>query len=96
MILRRLAALVVALALLAGWQAALQHPLEHAAPGLAHSDDPVCEHHGALDALLGAIDCAAPVGASEAPAAERLAAFVSAPASPALVRPSSRDPPALL
>ena len=96
MILRRLAALVLALVLLAGWQEALQHPLEHVAPGLAHNDDPVCEQHGALDALLGAIGCAAPLDAGEAPGPQRIAAFLPAPASPALVSPSSRDPPALL
>jgi hypothetical protein len=96
MILRRLAALLLALALLAGWQEALEHPLQHASSGLAQSDDPVCAQHGALDALLGAIGCARPSPAERAPAAERVASFVSAPASPALLNPSSRDPPSRL
>jgi hypothetical protein len=96
MILRRVAALLLALALLAGWQEALEHPLQHAASGFAQSDDPVCEQHGALDALLGAIDCAAPATAAEAPAPAAIAAVLPLARAGAPLAPSSRGPPALL
>jgi hypothetical protein len=92
--LRRLLGAFLAAALLAAQQAALEHPLWHV--GTADEQSPLCEQHDALGKVLGAIDCAVPVYATEAPAATAVAAVVPAPASPALVNPSSRGPPSLL
>ena len=76
--LARLARVFLAVALLAGWQAALQHPIEHVdelgefvhlAGGHSHSDDgsegsgPLCDALAALTAC--APDATQPVVASE-------------------------------
>jgi hypothetical protein len=92
--LRRILGAFFVAALLAAQQAALEHPLWHL--GTADEQSPLCEQHDALGKLLGTIDCAVPVFAMEAPAATAVAAVVPAPASPALVNPSSRGPPTLL
>lgn len=92
--LRRILGALFVAALLVTQQAALEHPLWHV--GTADEQSPLCEQHDALGKLLGAIDCAVPVFAMEAPAATAIAAVVPAPASPAPVNPSSRGPPALL
>ena len=96
MILRRIAALALALALLAGWQESLQHPLEHVDEhgGFVHksgdhhdssnADGPLCD---AIAAIAVAVGCAAApefAAAAEAPSRAR-------PNTP--LAPSSRDPP---
>ncbi len=100
--LRRLLVVFLAAALLAAQQAALVHPLWHvaAAPEQSKQSDParapLCEQHAALGAVLGAIGCADPGIADEAPAAQALA-FVATPAlARASIAPSSRGPPSLL
>lgn len=92
--LRRILGAFFVAALLAAQQAALEHPLWHV--GTADEKSPLCEQHDALGKVLGAIDCAVPVSKAEAPAATAIAGVIPAPASPALVTPSSRGPPTLL
>jgi hypothetical protein len=105
MILRRIAALALALALLAGWQESLQHPLEHVDEhgefvhksgdhhDSSNADGPLCD---AIAAIAVAIGCAA------APAAFAAPEFAAAAETPSRARPStplapsSRDPPQLL
>jgi len=104
MILRRLATLLLAAALLVGWQSALEHPLEHVDEhgGFVHKSDPhdssnadgpLCD---AIAAVAVAIGCAA------APAAFAAPEFAAAAEVPSRARPntplapSSRDPPQLL
>jgi hypothetical protein len=92
--LRRLLGAFLAAALLAAQQAALEHPLWHV--GTADGQSPLCEQHDALGKVLGAIDCAVPVFAMEAPAATGFAAVLPSARAGAPLEPSSRGPPTLL
>jgi len=92
--LRRILGAALVAVLLAAQQAALEHPLWHV--GAADEQSPLCEQHDALGKLLGAIDCAAPVLADEAPAAAAIAAVSPAARAGAPLEPSSRGPPSLL
>ena len=107
MILRRLARLLLAAALLAAQQSALAHQIWHyaAAPTAHFAADPhesgsggnsLCDQHAALDTVAGALDAPVVVFASEAPI-DFAYLFVALPsaATPGLA-PSSRGPPALL
>lgn len=91
---RRIVGAFFVAALLAAQQAALEHPLWHVAA--APEQSPLCEHHDALGKVLGAIDCAVPVHATEAPAARVIAAVPPAARAGAPLAPSSRGPPTLL
>lgn len=91
---RRLLGAFLAAALLAAQQAALEHPLWHVAA--APEQSPLCEQHDALGTVAGAIDCAAPAFAAEAPATAVIAALVPAARAGAPLAPSSRGPPTLL
>jgi hypothetical protein len=68
-----IARLLLAAALLAGWQAALVHPLQHAdGAGLVHLGGKSSEKTAACDALAALTACAAQSPfAFEAPAADR-------------------------
>jgi len=90
---RILGAFLVAV-LLAAQQAALEHPLWHL--GTADEQSPLCEQHDALGKLLGAIDCAVPVLAMQAPVATAVAAVLPSARAGAPLEPSSRGPPTLL
>lgn len=92
--LRRFLGAFLVAALLAAQQAALEHPLWHV--GTADEQSPLCEQHDALGKLLGAIDCAVPVFAMEAPAATAIAAVLPSARAGAPLEPSSRGPPTLL
>lgn len=104
----KLGRLLLAAALLAGGHAALVHPLQHVDDhgelvhaGGGHDSH---EHEGgeasvqcdAIAAVACVVAGAAPALHGPVPGGERIASFVSSPASPALVSPSSRDPPTLL
>lgn len=98
----KLGRLLLAVALLAGWQAALEHPVRHVDEhgGFVHGSQ---DQGGAAQLACDAIAAVAAVIGGAAPAlscphsgAERIASHVFSPASPAFVSPSSRDPPALL
>ncbi|MGE0873334.1 MAG: hypothetical protein AB7O31_01555 [Burkholderiales bacterium] len=60
-LLRRLAHLVLAVALLAGWQAALEHPLVHVTAAL-HAQDSGADHEHPADALQECDACLAYAG----------------------------------
>ena len=91
---RRIFGALLVAALLAAQQAALEHPLWHVAA--APEQSPLCEQHDALGAVLGAIDCAAPLLRQEAPGAAAIAAVLPAARAGAPLEPSSRGPPTLL
>ena len=108
MILRRLATLLLAAALLAGWQSALEHPLEHVDGHgefvhAAGGHDPHEHEGGEASAQCDAIAAiAVAVGCAAAPAAFAAPEFAAAAEVPSRARPntplapSSRDPPQLL
>jgi hypothetical protein len=103
--LGHLARILVAAALLAAQQVALEHALWHAGGAQAATTEakksdparnPLCEQHASMGAVLGAIGCAsapAAVAASDyaAPRAPAVAARDNAPLVSA-----SRDPPVRL
>ena len=107
MILRSLARLFIAAALLVAQQSALAHqiwhfstaPVQHAAGGEPRDTDaggtPLCKLHAALGAVLGALGSADAVSEFTAPqfAAVPTAVLRQAPAAP--LSPSSRGPPTL-
>jgi hypothetical protein len=105
MILRRLATLLLAAALLAGWQSALEHPLEHIDEygGFVHksgehhdssnADGPLCD---AIAAVAVAVGCAAAPAAFAAPEFAAAAEVPSRAQPNTPLAPSSRDPPQLL
>ena len=106
--MRRMARFLLAAVLLAGWQAALEHPLAHVDEGGAFvhlasehapheqgkaKDSSLCD---AIAAVAVAVGCA---GASAAFAAPAFAAAAEAPTrawSNAPLAAASRDPPPLL
>ncbi|MEX2240227.1 MAG: hypothetical protein WD775_05985 [Burkholderiales bacterium] len=102
MILRRLATLLLAAALLVGWQSALEHPLEHLDEhgGFVHksgdhhdssnADGPLCD---AIAAIAVAVGCAAAPAAFAAPEFAAAAETPSRARPNTLLAPSSRDPP---
>lgn len=92
--LKRILGAFFVAALLAAQQAALEHPLWHV--GTADESSPLCEQHDALGKVLGAIDCAVPAFAAEAPAAAPIAAVSPSARAGAPLEPSSRGPPSLL
>jgi len=105
MILRRLATLLLAAALLVGWQSALEHPLEHVDEhgGFVHKSGDHHDSSGAGGPLCDAIAAiAVAVGCAAAPAAFAAPEFAAAAETPSRARPntplapSSRDPPQLL
>jgi len=91
---RRLLGAIFVAVLLAAQQAALGHPLWHAAATPEQS--PLCEQHDALGTVLGAIDCAPAVFTQESPVAAAIAAPVPSARAGAPLQPSSRGPPTLL
>jgi hypothetical protein len=94
-----LARLLLAAALLAGWHAALVHPLQHAdGAGLVHLGGKSSEKSAACDVLAALTACAASAPfAFEAPAADRHAFRVSASRPRAAEAPPflAQGPPAL-
>ena len=103
--LARAARLLLAAALLAAQQAALEHAIWHAGAARAaasevqKSDDgrnPLCMQHAALGAVAGAIGCAPALLALAAPDPAAIAAPPFTARSNAPPTPASRDPPQLL
>jgi len=103
--LRHLLGTLLAAALLAAQQLALEHAIWHAGAAQASASDakkpeparnPLCSQHDALGAVLGAIGCAPVVFLEEAPVAAVVAAVVPSARAGAPLQPSSRGPPALL
>jgi len=103
--LARAARLLLAAALLAAQQAALEHAIWHAGAARAaasevqKSDDgrnPLCMQHAALGAVAGAIGCAPVVLALAEPDYGAIAALELPARRNAPLAPSSRDPPQLL
>ncbi len=103
----RIAPVLLAVCLLAGWQSAALHPLRHVdengrlvhlsdshpKPDKRSSSDPASKLCNALAALTACVDSAAPVLAFLSPSHPGFAA-PSAPAHEAsTVNPGSRDPP---
>lgn len=107
MILRRLARLFIAAALLVAQQSAFAHQIWHFAGTPAQNSTDggpqdtdaggkaLCDLHTSLGAVLGALGSADPAPEFTAPQADAVpvAALSSAPAAP--LPPSSRDPPSL-
>jgi len=100
--LRHLLGTLLAAALLAAQQVALEHAIWHAGAAQASASDakkpeparnPLCSQHGGLGAVLGAIGCAAaPTGAFVAEHAAPRAPHFQARDNAPLVS-ASRDPP---
>jgi hypothetical protein len=107
MILRRLARLLLAAALLAAQQSALAHqiwhfaaaPAQHAADGAPQDTDaggkPLCDLHAALGSVLGAVGSAIATPEFTPPQSQAVTAAALSPAHAAAVPPSSRSPPSL-
>ncbi len=107
MILRALARLLIAAALLIAQQSALSHqiwhftaaPAQHAAGAGPQDTDaggkPLCDLHAALGAVLGALGSSEAAHEFTAPQVDAVpaAALSQAPAAP--LSPSSRGPPTL-
>ena len=98
--LARLARVLIVFALLAGWQAALVHPLQHAdSGGLVHLGGKPSDKSAACDALAALTACAAlaPL-AFEPPAGDQHAFRLSEPRPRAAEAPPflAQGPPALL
>ncbi len=110
MILRALARLLIAAALLVAQQSALAHQIWHfaAAPaghaaGFAAGDpqetdaggNSLCDLHTSLGTVLGALGSADAVVRCAAPQVDAVPTAALSQAPAALVRPSSRGPPTL-
>jgi len=106
-ILRSLARLLIAAALLVAQQSALAHqiwhfsaaPVQHAAGGELRDTDaggtPLCKLHTALGAVLGALGSADAIAEFTALQADAVAGAALSQAPAASVSPSSRGPPTL-
>src|SRR5205085_11980866 len=104
--LSRLWRAVVLAAFLLAQHGALAHQIWHVAaadslaavaqPGDAANGNPLCDQHGALAAVLGALSGAAPLRAFSDVAPVRDFPAAAPAASLAGLSPSSRGPPALL
>ena len=92
--IRRVARLLIALALLAAQQAALAHQVWH----LGNQDSQpaqsqLCEQHHALATVAGALDCALPDAPFVAMRDAPLAVVARAAAPAPRIAPASRGPP---
>jgi hypothetical protein len=103
MILRRLSRLLLVAALLLAQQSAFAHQIWHFASanaqfaqGAGAGGAPLCDQHGALGDVLGAIGCAAASVPRVAPEFRAAVAAIPPVRSNAPLAAFSRGPPALL